>query len=69
MLNGEWETPWNVTMEANSINQLRNSIVLSPEGKDQISSEMEQSACRRAVLRSSTIPPNNPGCEDVEGKS
>ncbi|WMV30576.1 hypothetical protein MTR67_023961 [Solanum verrucosum] len=27
MLKGEWEIPWNVTMEVNSINRLRNSII------------------------------------------
>uniref|UniRef100_A0A0V0HSG0 Putative ovule protein n=1 Tax=Solanum chacoense TaxID=4108 RepID=A0A0V0HSG0_SOLCH len=26
MLKGEWEIPWNVTMEVNSINRLRNSM-------------------------------------------
>ncbi|KAG5631402.1 hypothetical protein H5410_003119 [Solanum commersonii] len=31
------------------------SNVLIPEGKDQVGDEMEQSACRRAVPRSSTI--------------
>ncbi|KAG5600294.1 hypothetical protein H5410_031664, partial [Solanum commersonii] len=29
---------------------------------------MEQSACRRAVLRSSIIPPNDPGCEDAKAE-
>ncbi|KAK4736878.1 hypothetical protein R3W88_000575 [Solanum pinnatisectum] len=26
ILNGDWETPWSVTMEVNSINRLRNLI-------------------------------------------
>ncbi|WMV58370.1 hypothetical protein MTR67_051755 [Solanum verrucosum] len=26
ILNGDWETPWSVTMEVNSINRLRNII-------------------------------------------
>lgn len=26
MLNGDWEVPWNVTIEVNSINRLRNSL-------------------------------------------
>ncbi|KAK4724195.1 hypothetical protein R3W88_026974 [Solanum pinnatisectum] len=26
ILNGEWESPWSVTMEVNSINKIRNSI-------------------------------------------
>jgi len=26
ILNGEWEVPWRVTMEVNSINRLRNSL-------------------------------------------
>jgi len=26
ILNGEWESPWSVTMEVNSINRIRNSI-------------------------------------------
>ncbi|KAG5595241.1 hypothetical protein H5410_036473 [Solanum commersonii] len=34
--------------------------VLSPERKDQIGGEKEQSGCRRAVPRSSTIYPNDP---------
>ncbi|KAH0669675.1 hypothetical protein KY289_024168 [Solanum tuberosum] len=28
MLKGEWEIPWNVTMEVNSINRLRNSMYI-----------------------------------------
>ncbi|WMV41597.1 hypothetical protein MTR67_034982, partial [Solanum verrucosum] len=43
--------------------------VLSPKRKDQISSKKKQSTCRRAVPRSSTIPPNDLGREDAEGKS
>ncbi|KAG5580459.1 hypothetical protein H5410_051086 [Solanum commersonii] len=42
-------------------------VVLSPEGKDLIGSEKKQSACRRAVPRSSTRSPNDPKNEDVEG--
>uniref|UniRef100_M1D8G7 Uncharacterized protein n=1 Tax=Solanum tuberosum TaxID=4113 RepID=M1D8G7_SOLTU len=49
--------------------KIRVFSVLSPEGKDQISGEMEQSACRRAVPRSSTILPNDQRREDAEGKS
>ncbi|KAK6805673.1 hypothetical protein RDI58_003458 [Solanum bulbocastanum] len=30
---------------------------------------MEQSMCCQAVLRSSTIQPNDPGREDAKGKS
>ncbi|WMV41395.1 hypothetical protein MTR67_034780 [Solanum verrucosum] len=36
------------------------SSVMSPERKDQIGGEKEQSACRRAILRSSTMTPNDP---------
>ncbi|XP_049403702.1 uncharacterized protein LOC125867303 [Solanum stenotomum] len=43
-----------------------NNYVLRPEGKDQIGSEIEQSAYRRAVPRSSTILPNDPRREDAE---
>ncbi|KAK4718684.1 hypothetical protein R3W88_017022 [Solanum pinnatisectum] len=28
ILNGDWETPWSVTMEVNSINRLRNFILV-----------------------------------------
>ncbi|KAG5631729.1 hypothetical protein H5410_003446 [Solanum commersonii] len=35
-------------------------VVLSPEGKDQINGEEEQSAYREAVSRSCTMSPNNP---------
>ncbi|WMV50507.1 hypothetical protein MTR67_043892 [Solanum verrucosum] len=42
--------------------------VLSPKGKDQVGDEMGQSAYRQVVLRSSTIPPNDPEREDAEGK-
>ncbi|KAG5605578.1 hypothetical protein H5410_027070 [Solanum commersonii] len=44
------------------------TIVLSPEGKDQIGGEIEQWACHQEVSRSSTIPPNDPRREDGEGK-
>ncbi|KAG5585178.1 hypothetical protein H5410_045612 [Solanum commersonii] len=43
------------------------SSVLSPEGKDQVGDEMEQSNCRRVVPRSSTIIPNNSKCEEAKG--
>ncbi|KAG5595589.1 hypothetical protein H5410_036821, partial [Solanum commersonii] len=43
------------------------SSVLSHERKDQVGDEMEQSACRRAVLRGSTLSSNDPGRRDVEG--
>ncbi|KAG5598867.1 hypothetical protein H5410_030237 [Solanum commersonii] len=42
--------------------------VISPEGKDQVGNEKEQLACRQIVLQSSTISPNDPEREDVEGK-
>ncbi|WMV24622.1 hypothetical protein MTR67_018007, partial [Solanum verrucosum] len=45
------------------------SSVLSPERKDQISGEKEQSACHRAVPRSSTMSPNDPKHDDAEGYS
>uniref|UniRef100_M1DMU4 Integrase core domain containing protein n=1 Tax=Solanum tuberosum TaxID=4113 RepID=M1DMU4_SOLTU len=35
-------------------------IVLNPDGKDQICGELEQSVYRRAVLRNSTMSPNDP---------
>jgi len=28
ILNGEWKVPWRVTMEANSINRLRNALTV-----------------------------------------
>ncbi|KAG5586968.1 hypothetical protein H5410_047402 [Solanum commersonii] len=43
------------------------SSVLSLERKDQIDSGKEQSACHRAVPRSSTISPNDPKHDDVVG--
>ncbi|KAG5600003.1 hypothetical protein H5410_031373 [Solanum commersonii] len=29
ILNGEWEVPWRVIMEANSINRLRNALTVT----------------------------------------
>uniref|UniRef100_M1BRJ8 Uncharacterized protein n=1 Tax=Solanum tuberosum TaxID=4113 RepID=M1BRJ8_SOLTU len=43
------------------------SSVLSLEEKDQVSGKREQSAHRRAVPRSSTIPPNGPEHDYAEG--
>ncbi|WMV30116.1 hypothetical protein MTR67_023501, partial [Solanum verrucosum] len=47
----------------------QSSIVLSPEGKDQVSDKKEQSVCHRTVPRGSTILPNYPECKDAKGKS
>uniref|UniRef100_M1CPC3 Uncharacterized protein n=1 Tax=Solanum tuberosum TaxID=4113 RepID=M1CPC3_SOLTU len=41
--------------------------VLSPEGKDQVGGEREQSAYRRIVSRSSTMSPNDTENDDAEG--
>ncbi|WMV54952.1 hypothetical protein MTR67_048337, partial [Solanum verrucosum] len=38
---------------------------MSLEGKDQIGGEKEQSVCRRAVPRSSSMSPNDPKHDDV----
>ncbi|KAG5598962.1 hypothetical protein H5410_030332 [Solanum commersonii] len=43
------------------------SSVRSPERKDQISGEKEQSVCHRAVPRSSTMFPNDKKHDDDEG--
>ncbi|WMV30642.1 hypothetical protein MTR67_024027 [Solanum verrucosum] len=43
------------------------SIVLSPEGKDQVGGKREQSAHRREVSRSNTMSPNDPEHDDAEG--
>ncbi|WMV25035.1 hypothetical protein MTR67_018420 [Solanum verrucosum] len=43
------------------------SPMLSPEGKDQIGGEKEQSAYHRAVPRSSTMSPNDPKHDDAQG--
>ncbi|WMV18457.1 hypothetical protein MTR67_011842 [Solanum verrucosum] len=43
------------------------SSVLSPEGKEQIRGEKEQSAYRRETPRSSATLPNYPGHKDAEG--
>ncbi|WMV46434.1 hypothetical protein MTR67_039819 [Solanum verrucosum] len=43
------------------------SSVLSPEEKDQVGGNKKQSAHHRAVPRSSTMPPNEPKHDDVEG--
>ncbi|WMV08197.1 hypothetical protein MTR67_001582 [Solanum verrucosum] len=43
--------------------------VLSPEGKNQVGDEKEQSACCRTVPRSSTISLNDSERENAEGKS
>ncbi|KAG5580598.1 hypothetical protein H5410_051225 [Solanum commersonii] len=53
----------------NGLNLAQSSSVLSPEGKDQVGHEREQSTCHRTVPRSSTISPNDPECKDAEGKS
>ncbi|KAG5595591.1 hypothetical protein H5410_036823 [Solanum commersonii] len=54
---------------AEGLNLAQSSSVLSPKGKDQVGNEKEQLACHRTVSRSSTISPNDPEREDVEGKS
>ncbi|KAG5631678.1 hypothetical protein H5410_003395, partial [Solanum commersonii] len=41
--------------------------VRSLERKDQIDGENEQSACRQSVPQSSTMSPNDPKHDDVEG--
>ncbi|KAG5575471.1 hypothetical protein H5410_055605 [Solanum commersonii] len=41
--------------------------VLSPEGKDQIGGEKEQSVYRLAIPRSSTMSPNDPKRDDAKG--
>ncbi|KAG5631205.1 hypothetical protein H5410_002922 [Solanum commersonii] len=41
--------------------------VLNLERKDQIGGEKELSACRRAVLRSNTMSPNDPKHDDDKG--
>uniref|UniRef100_M1DPM4 Uncharacterized protein n=1 Tax=Solanum tuberosum TaxID=4113 RepID=M1DPM4_SOLTU len=43
------------------------SSVLIPEGKVQVGDEMEQSACRRVVSRSSAISPKDSKREKAEG--
>uniref|UniRef100_M1D3M4 Uncharacterized protein n=1 Tax=Solanum tuberosum TaxID=4113 RepID=M1D3M4_SOLTU len=43
------------------------SSVLSPKGKDQVGGKREQSAHRQEVPRSSTMSPNEPEHDDVEG--
>uniref|UniRef100_M1CDW3 Polyprotein protein n=1 Tax=Solanum tuberosum TaxID=4113 RepID=M1CDW3_SOLTU len=43
------------------------SIVLSPEGKDQVGEKRDQSADRREVPRSSTMSPNDLEHRDAEG--
>uniref|UniRef100_M1E0X3 Uncharacterized protein n=1 Tax=Solanum tuberosum TaxID=4113 RepID=M1E0X3_SOLTU len=53
----------------NGLNLAQSSSMLSPEGKDQVCEEREQSVHRRAVLRSSSLSPNESKCEDAEGKS
>uniref|UniRef100_M1DVP4 Integrase core domain containing protein n=1 Tax=Solanum tuberosum TaxID=4113 RepID=M1DVP4_SOLTU len=40
---------------------------MSPEEKDQVGGNREQSTHRRAVPRSSTMPPNEQGHDDAEG--
>ncbi|KAG5595558.1 hypothetical protein H5410_036790 [Solanum commersonii] len=40
--------------------------VLCPKGKGQVGDEMEQSAHRRSVLRSSTISPNDSKCKRLK---
>ena len=45
------------------------SSVPSPERKDQIDGEKEQSACRREIPWSSTMSPNDPKHDDAEGQS
>uniref|UniRef100_M1DCL9 Uncharacterized protein n=1 Tax=Solanum tuberosum TaxID=4113 RepID=M1DCL9_SOLTU len=41
--------------------------VLSPEGKDQVGGDREQSTHHREVQRSSTMSPNDPEYDDAEG--
>ncbi|WMV45979.1 hypothetical protein MTR67_039364 [Solanum verrucosum] len=41
--------------------------MLSPEGKDQVGGKRKQSAQRREVQRNSTMSPNNPEHDNVEG--
>ncbi|KAG5571755.1 hypothetical protein H5410_061521 [Solanum commersonii] len=53
----------------NPSNLTQSSSVLSPEGKDQVGDEREQSAHRRTIPRSNTISPNDSNREDAEGKS
>ncbi|KAG5599673.1 hypothetical protein H5410_031043 [Solanum commersonii] len=53
----------------NALNLAQSSSVLSPEWKDQVGDEREQSARRRTFPRSNTISPNDSKCEDAEGKS
>ncbi|KAG5619729.1 hypothetical protein H5410_004947 [Solanum commersonii] len=48
---------------------IQSSNVLSPDGKDQVGDENEQSVCRRIVSRSSTKLPNDLEREDTKGKS
>ncbi|KAG5576116.1 hypothetical protein H5410_056250 [Solanum commersonii] len=43
------------------------SSVPSPEGKEKIGSEKEQSAYRRATPQRSTTSPNYPGHKDAKG--
>ncbi|KAG5586705.1 hypothetical protein H5410_047139 [Solanum commersonii] len=43
--------------------------MLSPEEKDQVGDETEQSTYRRTVPQSSIISPNDLELKDAEGKS
>uniref|UniRef100_M1DPA4 Uncharacterized protein n=1 Tax=Solanum tuberosum TaxID=4113 RepID=M1DPA4_SOLTU len=54
---------------SNGLNLAQSSSVLSPEGKDQVGDEREQSAHHQKVPRSNTISPNDSKCEDADGKS
>ncbi|KAG5584630.1 hypothetical protein H5410_045064 [Solanum commersonii] len=64
------EQKWNkVVNRRKAYNLAFCSSVLIPEGKYKVGDEKEQSTRRRTVLRCSTIPPNDPECEDAEGKS
>uniref|UniRef100_M1DUB0 Uncharacterized protein n=1 Tax=Solanum tuberosum TaxID=4113 RepID=M1DUB0_SOLTU len=51
------------------LNPTQLSSMLSLEGEGQVCDEKEQSVRRRAVLRSSTISPNDSKGEEAEGES
>uniref|UniRef100_M1DC96 Uncharacterized protein n=1 Tax=Solanum tuberosum TaxID=4113 RepID=M1DC96_SOLTU len=65
----EWAKAEVVLKSGNSVFE-RNRIdlsVLSLEGNDKIGGEKEQSAYHRVVPRSSTMPPDKPVHDNVEG--
>ncbi|KAH0639665.1 hypothetical protein KY285_036251 [Solanum tuberosum] len=70
VLNGYIQRQWG-KFGINNVSMLKNRIVLvsmlNPERKDQIDGEKEQSACPRAISRSSTMSPNDPKHDNVEG--